>query len=147
MNPPLGRDFDTALAAVMGDLAVEVDALHASLIEERLALDQGDAQALDAAGRTKGNLLDRIEKLDVERRQLDAAAGVDSLADPRWAPTVDRLRECRGLNETNGRIVGQRMSHVRQALAVLSGEGPDGGTYGPNGVAKVKLRSATLAQV
>ncbi|MGN6092845.1 MAG: flagella synthesis protein FlgN [Luteibacter jiangsuensis] len=147
MNPPLGRDFDTAIAAVMGDLAVEVDALHASLIEERLALDQGDAQALDAAGRTKGNLLDRIEKLDVERRQLDAAAGVDSLADPRWAPTVERLRECRDLNETNGRIVGQRMSHVRQALAVLSGEGPGGGTYGPNGVAKVKLRSATLAQV
>ena len=51
MNPPLGRDFDTALAAVMGDLAVEVDALHASLIEERLALDQGDAQALDAGPR------------------------------------------------------------------------------------------------
>jgi flagella synthesis protein FlgN len=36
---------------------------------------------------------------------------------------------------------------VRQALAVLSGEAPGGSTYGPNGVAKVKLRSATLAQV
>lgn len=147
MSQPLGQDFDKALAAVMGDLAVEVDALHASLIEERLALDHGDAQALDAAGRTKGNLLDRIDRLDAERRQLGDAAGVDSLADPRWAPTVERLRECRNLNETNGRIVGQRMSHVRQALAVLSGEAPGGSTYGPNGVAKVKLRSATLAQV
>ena len=147
MNPPLGRDFDTALSAVMGELAGEVDALHASLIEERMALDQGDTEALAIAGRAKGDLLDRIDKLDVERRQLSDAAGVDSLADPRWAPTIERLRECRSLNEVNGRIVGQRMSHVRQALAVLSGEAPGGSTYGPNGVSKVKLRSATLAQV
>jgi len=147
MSPAPGQEFGAALAAVMGDLAVEVDALHACLIEERLALDHGDAMALDAAGRSKGSLLDRIEKLDVERRQLDAAAGIDSLADQQWAPTVERLRECRSLNETNGRIVAQRMSHVRQALSVLSGEAPGGSTYGPNGVAKVKLRSATLAQV
>ncbi|NID16893.1 flagella synthesis protein FlgN [Luteibacter yeojuensis] len=147
MSRPLGQDFDTALAAVMGELAGEVDALHASLIDERMALDQGDTVALETAGRAKGNLLDRIEKLDVERRQLSEAAGIDSLGDPRWAPAVERLRECRNINEVNGRIVGQRMSHVRQALAVLTGETPGGSTYGPNGVAKVKLRSATLAQV
>jgi flagellar biosynthesis protein FlgN len=147
MSLPLGQDFDTALVAVMGELASEVDALHASLIEERMALDQADVQALEVAGRTKGDLLDRIEKLDVERRQLSDAAGVDSLGDPRWTTTIDRLRECRTLNEVNGRIVGQRMSHVRQALALLSGDAPGGSTYGPNGVSKVKLRSATLAQV
>jgi flagella synthesis protein FlgN len=147
MSQPLGRDFDTALAAVMGELAHEVDALHASLVEERMALDQSDSAALETAGRAKASLLDRIEQLDVERRQLSEAAGVDSLADPRWAPTFDRLRECRSINEVNGRIVGQRIGHVRQALALLSGEGPGGSTYGPNGVAKVKLRSATLAQV
>ncbi|HEY4293942.1 flagellar protein FlgN [Luteibacter sp.] len=147
MSQPLGRDFDTALVAVMGELAGEVDALHASLIDERMALDQSDTKALETAGRAKGDLLDRIEKLEVERRQLSEAAGIDSLADPRWALTIERLRECRNLNEVNGRIVGQRMSHIRQALAVLSGEAPGGSTYGPNGVAKVKLRSATLAQV
>ena len=147
MSQPLGRDFDTALVAVMGELARDVDALHASLIDERMALDQADTDALQTAGRAKGNLLDRIERLDIERRQLSEAAGIDSLADPRWAPTIERLRECRSLNEVNGRIVGQRMSHVRQALAVLSGDAPGGSTYGPNGVAKVKLRSATLAQV
>jgi flagella synthesis protein FlgN len=147
MSQPLGPDFDTALVAVMGELAREVDALHASLIDERMALDQADTEALEATGLAKGDLLDRIEKLDVERRQLSEAAGIDSLNDPRWAPTVQRLRECKNLNEVNGRIVGQRMSHVRQALAVLSGDAPGGSTYGPNGVAKVKLRSATLAQV
>ncbi|MEZ2416835.1 flagella synthesis protein FlgN [Luteibacter sp. RCC_6_2] len=147
MTGPLGPDFDAALVAVMGDLAREVDALHASLVEERMALGQADPQALEAAGRAKGKLLDRIEKLDVERRQLGDAAGIDSLLDPRWLHTLERLGECRQLNEVNGRIVAQRMGHVRQALALISGESPGGSTYGRNGVAKVNLRSATLAQV
>lgn len=147
MSTSLGPDFDAALVAVMADLAREVDSLHASLIEERMVLGQADPAALETVGKTKGKLLDRIDKLDIERRQLGAAAGVDSLNDPRWAPTLDRLRECRQLNEVNGRIVGQRIGHVRQALALISGESPGASTYGPNGVAKVNLRSATLAQV
>jgi flagella synthesis protein FlgN len=147
MSGSLGPDFDAALVAVMGDLARDVDALHANLIEERMALDPTDVQALEATGKAKGELLDRIDQLDVERRQLSEAAGIDSLTDPRWAHTLERLRECKRLNEVNGRIVGQRISHVRQALALISGESPGGSTYGPNGVAKVNLRSATLAQV
>lgn len=147
MTGPLASDFDAALVAVMGDLAREIDALHASLIEERMALGQTDVQALENAGKAKGKLLDRIDKLDIERRQLGEAAGIDSLNDPRWTHTLDRLRECRQLNEVNGRIVGQRIGHVRQALALISGESPGASTYGPNGVAKVNLRSATLAQV
>lgn len=147
MTASLGPDFDAALVAVMGDLAREVDALHASLVEERMALGQADPQALETVGKTKGMLLDRIDKLDIERRQLGDAAGVDSLNDPRWTHTLERLRECRQLNEINGRIVGQRIGHVRQALALISGESPGASTYGPNGVAKVNLRSATLAQV
>lgn len=147
MTASLGPDFDTALVAVMGDLAREIDALHASLIEERMALGQTDVQALETVGKAKGTLLDRIDRLDIERRQLGEAAGVDSLNDPRWTHTLERLRECRQLNEVNGRIVSQRMGHVRQALALISGESPGASTYGPNGVAKVNLRSATLAQV
>jgi flagella synthesis protein FlgN len=147
MSGSLGPDFDAALVAVMGDLARDIDALHANLIEERMALGQPDTQALEATGKAKGKLLDRIDRLDIERRQLSEAAGVDSLADPRWSHTLERLRECRRLNEVNGRIVGQRIGHVRQALALISGEAPGGSTYGPNGVAKVNLRSATLAQV
>lgn len=146
MSDSPGSDFDLALRAVMGELAHEVDALHASLIDERMALDQVDASALEVAGRVKGGHLDRIEKLDTERRQLDAAAGVDSLVDPRWAPTIERLLECRRINETNGRIVGQRIGHVRDALALLAGDTPGGSTYGPNGTARVTLRSAPLAQ-
>ena len=147
MSASLGPDFDAALIAVMGDLAREIDALHASLIEERMALGQANPEALENVGKAKGKLLDRIDKLDIERRQLADAAGIDSLNDPRWTPTLDRLRECRQLNEVNGRIVGQRIGHVRQALALISGESPGASTYGPNGVAKVNLRSATLAQV
>jgi len=147
MSAAHGADFDAALVAVMGDLARDIDALHACLIEERLALDATDPQALDAATRAKGELLDRIESLDVERRQLSEAASLDSLADARWVVVFERLRECRQLNETNGRIVGQRIGHVRQALALISGGSPGGSTYGRNGEAKINLRSATLAQV
>ena len=147
MNGALGSDFDTALVAVMGELARDVDALHANLIDERMALDQADTSALEIVGRAKGKLIDHIEKLDVERRQLSNASGIDSLADPRWSMTMDLLVECRRLNEINGRIVAQRMSHVRQALALLAGDAPGGSTYGPQGTTKVRLRSATLAQV
>lgn len=147
MTNPHGADFDTALTGVMGDLAREVDALHAHLIDERMALDQADAAPLEAAGRAKSASLDRIERLDVERRQLSDASGIDSLNDARWSHTVERLLECRRINETNGRIVGQRMGQVRQALALISGDAPNGSTYGPDGSARIRLRSATLAQV
>lgn len=147
MTQPPGSDFDAALAGVMGDLAREVDGLHAHLIDERMALDQADAAALEAVGRAKSASLDRIDRLDAERRQLSDASGIDSLNDARWSHTVERLLECRRLNDTNGRIVGQRIGQVRQALAVISGDAPNGSTYGPDGTARIKLRSATLAQV
>jgi flagellar biosynthesis/type III secretory pathway chaperone len=140
-------DFDAALRAVMGDLAHEVDGLHASLIDERMALDQANTDALETVSRTKARHLDRIEKLDVERRHLGDAAGIDTLNDPRWTHTIERLVECRKLNEVNGRIVGQRIGHVRQALALLAGDSPGGSTYGPRGTSQVKLRSAIIAQV
>jgi len=148
MTDSLGSDFDAAVRAVMGDLAHEVDALHATLIDERMALDQADTHALDTVSRVKGKQLDRIEKLDAERRHLGDAAGIDTLNDARWTHTIERLVECRKLNEVNGRIVGQRMGHVRQALALLAGDSPGGSTYGPKGdTTRVKLRSATIAQV
>lgn len=147
MTGELSHDFDKALVAVMGELARAVDSLHANLIDERMALDQADTSALEIVGRAKGQLLDRIEKLDVERRQLSQASGIDSLADARWSATTDLLVECRRLNEVNGRIVHQRMGHVRQALALLAGDAPGGSTYGPQGTTKVRLRSAMLAQV
>lgn len=147
MTAAPGTDFDTALGAVMGDLARDVEALHARLGEERSALDQANMPALEIAGRAKLQLLERIEKLEVERRQLSDASGIDSLHDARWTPTIDLLLECRRLNEVNGRIVAQRMGHVRQALALLAGDAPGGSTYGPNGSTKVRLRSGMLAQV
>ncbi|GAA0900557.1 flagellar protein FlgN [Luteibacter anthropi] len=147
MTDSHASDFDAALRAVMDELAHEVDTLHATLVDERMALDQGDAPSLEVAGRAKSHSLDRIEKLDVERRHLSDAANVDSLNDPRWSHTIDRLLECRRMNEVNGRIVGQRIGQVRQALALISGDAQGGATYGPDGAARIKLRSATLAQV
>ncbi|MBB3225620.1 flagella synthesis protein FlgN [Luteibacter sp. Sphag1AF] len=145
MSESLQPEFHAALGAVMSDLARETDALHESLIEERMALDAGDVGALETVGRTKTSLLDRIEKLDVERRQLSEASGVDSLADPRWSATLAALAQCRHLNEVNGRIVAQRISHVREALRVLTGS-PGDDTYGPTGLPRSSLRSAPLAQ-
>ncbi|TCV94128.1 flagellar biosynthesis/type III secretory pathway chaperone [Luteibacter rhizovicinus] len=146
MSDSLQPEFHAALGAVMGDLARETDALHENLIEERMALDAGDATALEAVGKTKGALLDRIDKLDIERRQLSDAAGIDALADERWTATIASLNECRHLNEVNGRIVAQRIVHVRDALALLTGGKTGDVTYGPTGLTRSSLRSAPLAQ-
>jgi|SRR5690348_5453674 len=147
MSKLLHHELETALAAVVEDLHRSVTELAATLAAEREALVGADAAALDRAGARKQALMQQLEQLDAERVQLlkvepSAAAQVE----PRWREVLELLRGCHEMNQRNGSLVSQRLTQVREALAVLSGQGGDArGLYGPGGEVRTALRSHHLA--
>jgi flagella synthesis protein FlgN len=147
MSKLLHHELETALAAVVEDLHRSVTELAATLTAEREALVGADAAALDRAGAHKQALMQQLEQLDAERVQLlkvepSAAARVES----RWREVLELLRGCHEMNQRNGSLVSQRLTQVREALAVLSGQGGDArGLYGPGGEVRTALRSHHLA--
>jgi flagella synthesis protein FlgN len=147
MGTALHHELETALAAVVEDLHRAVTGLSATLDAEREALIAADAAALDRAGAHKQALMQQLEQLDAERVQMTrlepaAAARVE----PRWREVLEMLRRCHELNQRNGSLVGQRLAQVRQALAVLTGQGGDAkAVYGPAGELRTALHSHHLA--
>lgn len=148
MSRPVHQELDDALAAVLGDMRQAVDQLARALEEERLALDASDSDALDQAGSRKQAILLQLEQLDGERRQLgDARAATSPAAETAWAGVVQTLQRCQSLNQRNGSVVHQRLSQVRQALAVLTGHSNLSELYGRSGELQASLRSKVLAAV
>jgi flagella synthesis protein FlgN len=147
MGKQLHHELEAALAAVVEDLHRSVTELAAALADEREALIAADALALDRAGERKQALMQQLEQLDAERVQMlklqpDAAARVEA----RWREVLEQLRRCHELNQRNGSLVSQRLVQVREALAVLTGQGGDAkGLYGPAGEVRTALRSHHLA--
>jgi flagella synthesis protein FlgN len=112
-----------ALQAVMADMQVATTELRAVLDAEREALDRADSIALDAATCVKAELLQRLESLESERRQFEELVPATDACVEIWRHVCRQLEECRRINETNGSIVDQRLTHVRRALGVLRGSG------------------------
>lgn len=147
MSKLLHHELEAALAAVVEDLHQAATALGEALAAEREALVGADAPALDHAGTRKQVLMQRLEQLDAERVQmlkLEPAAAAQ--VEPRWREVLELLRSCHEMNQRNGSLVGQRLAQVREALAVLTGQGGDArGVYGPGGEVRTALRSHHLA--
>jgi flagella synthesis protein FlgN len=148
MSRPVHQDLDDALAAVLGDMRQAVEQFAKALEDERQALDARDSDALDQAGSRKQAVLLQLEQLDGERRQLrDARAAPSPTAETAWAGVVQALQRCQLLNQRNGSVVHQRLSQVRQALAVLTGHANQSELYGRSGELQASLRSKVLAAV
>ncbi len=146
MTQPLQAELDGALAAVIEELRESTAQFAACLGEEREALLNADAEALNRAGETKQALMRRLEQLDAERLQLCAAAPQAARdLQPAWSEVLHTLETCRKLNQRNGNLVGQRLVQVRRALTVLTGS-DDTGLYGRSGELQNARRSVSLAQ-
>jgi flagellar biosynthesis protein FlgN len=146
MNIQLQHELNDALTAVLGDMQQAVDQLVRVLEAERAALDTANNAALDHAGARKQALMQQLEQLDAERQQLsrEQPALADAL-EPVWARIVQSLRHSHLLNQRNGSAVNQRLSQVRQALAVLTGHAGESELYGRSGELHASLRSQVLA--
>ena len=146
MNPPLRQEFGEALAAVQGEMRQALEQLAQVLEAERNALDAGDTEALGQAGTRKQALMQQLEQLDAERRQLvREQPQTEAAPDPAWTDIVQSLQHCHRLNQRNGGIVNQRLQLVRQALAVLTGTDGDNGLYDRSGELHAGARSRPLA--
>ncbi len=147
MTPPLQAELDSALQAIVADMRAATMQLILVLDEEREALIQADAEALNRSGEAKQMLTRRLEQLDAERLHLSAAsAQTTRTVDPAWSELLKNLTACRDKNQRNGALVGQRLLQVRRALSVLTGNGSDSGIYGHSGTLHIGHRSLPLAE-
>ena len=147
MNPNLLAELGAALRAVLDEMSATTAQLIAVLDEEREALAVADAKALNRAGEAKQMLMRRLEQLDTERLHLcKTSAEAAQQVETQWQELLKSLAVCRDRNQRNGTLVGQRLAQVRRALAVLTGDEAQTGTYGQNGALQDSHRSVQLAQ-
>ncbi|HEX7817114.1 flagellar protein FlgN [Dyella sp.] len=147
MGARLLAEMHDALSAVLAEMQGAVADLEQVLSDERAALDQADAEALNRAGEQKQRLMHALEQLDAERVQL--SHNMDSPSDihqQTWSGILKSLAACQQANQRNGDIVEQRLQHVRRALAVLTGGKDEVDVYNPTGRVRGGFRSVSLAQ-
>ncbi len=150
-------DWRASLETVFDDEMAAAMDLLAALKAEREALKGRDLDALSASGEKKVGLLVALERLETERRELLALAGLpvdghtlldclgpaDTVA-VRWQRILGLLAECRTLNEANGRLVAVQRARIEQALGVIRGDG-SAPVYGPDGNRRGGRRGNAIA--
>jgi flagellar biosynthesis protein FlgN len=148
MSPNLQAELGAALRTVLDEMGATTTQLISILDEEREALECADAKALNRSGEAKQMLLRRLEQLDVERLHLsNTSSEAAQQTDSQWRDLLKSLSVCRDKNQRNGALVNQRLTQVRRALSVLTGNDSQIGTYGQNGAVHGTHRSVPLAQV
>jgi flagellar biosynthesis/type III secretory pathway chaperone len=108
--------------------------LAATLAAERSALTGDSPQAVEQNAAEKIRILETIEKLEAERRELWTAPsglGLAATVAERWRLLMELMAGCRSANEVNGHIVHVRQHQVQQLLDIVRG-GP-AITYSPQG--------------
>ncbi|MBB6240860.1 flagellar protein FlgN [Rhodanobacter sp. MP1X3] len=147
MIAPLQAELDDALRAIVDDMSAATTQLILVLDEEREALNRADANALNRAGEAKQMLMRRLEQLDAERLHMSSSsAHATQAVQPAWSALLKTLTTCRDKNQRNGALVGQRLSQVRRALSVLTGNGNESSVYSHSGTLQAGHRSLPLAE-
>jgi flagellar biosynthesis/type III secretory pathway chaperone len=116
------------------DREIEVArALAATLAAERTALTGDSPKAVEQKAAEKIQILQTIEKLEAQRRELCAGEGSGAAATvaERWRALMELMAGCRTANEVNGHIIHTRQHQIGQLLDIVRG-GP-AITYGPRG--------------
>jgi flagellar biosynthesis/type III secretory pathway chaperone len=114
------------------------------LAAERTALTGRSSNEVLARGNEKRAVLESLEALEAQRRDLCAALGValppgsgsengtpNEAVALRWRNLMMLTAECRTANEVNGKIIHVRQGQIRQLLDIVRGGSPV--TYGPKG--------------
>lgn len=146
MKASLQHELNDALASVLDDMQQAANQLLTALEAERTALDDACIEALDHASTRKQALMQQLEQLDSERQLLCREQPVRQAAlESEWQHVLHTLRRCHTLNQRNGHAVNQRLTQVRQALAILTGHTGDSELYGRSGELHRSLRSQVRA--
>jgi len=111
------------LSAVIAEQLRCAQAMLETLTRESQALADGDQSALGAATESKARLVDALDKLESERRELVQR---DDVSDqPEWQRLRDIIVLCKEQNQRNGMLLKARAENVRIALKTLRGSEPE----------------------
>jgi len=105
--------------------------------------DRRVAEAVEQKAAEKIQILENIEKLEVERRALcDApnAPGLAATVAERWRALLELMAGCRTANEVNGHIIHVRQHQIGQLIDIV--RGAPNITYGPQGKTFAKAQRA-----
>jgi flagella synthesis protein FlgN len=128
------------LNAVLGEQIRCAEAMLETLERENRALADGDHDALGAATDSKARLVEALEKLESERRNLTEET--DLGGGQEWQRLRDLVTECKNRNQRNGTLLQARAQSVRIALRTLRGSEPD--LYGSTGRASARTDARKL---
>ncbi len=118
---------DDSLVDVLDEQVRAAEAMLGTLDTESQALLESNPEALNTAGADKARLVETLESLEHERRdlaevlhlKLSTADGDD--ASLRWKRFLGLIEECRRRNQRNGILVNARREQVLEALKILRG--------------------------
>jgi flagellar biosynthesis protein FlgN len=117
-----------SLNAVLGEQIRCAEAMLETLTRESAALADGNHDALELATAAKTKLVDALEKLESQRRQV---APQDGSAGGEWQRLRELIARCKEQNQRNGTLLKARAENIRVALRALRGSEPE--LYGATG--------------
>lgn len=117
------------LSTILGEQIRCAEAMLETLASENRALADGDHDALKVATDAKAKLVDALERLETERRDLVADSDAAGAAD--WQRLRELVARCKEQNHKNGTLLHARAENVRIALKALRGSEPE--LYGASG--------------
>jgi len=109
------------LAAVLDEQIRCAEAMLTVLDREARALEAGDAEALNETGAEKVRLVEALDGLERERRDLAAVASDSARGalDGRWQRLLELTERLKAENARNGARVEARREQVLAALRLL----------------------------
>lgn len=159
---PTAAEARTQIVDIIDESVLQARSLNASLEDERRALEQQDADALNAVVVSKNDCAESLNALDQKRNALclqwGFAAGPEQMAEliswcdddnaisERWAELMNVAARGNTLNLTNGAIIRLRQQQFETSLSVLRGVTPGSDTYGRNGGESGDFSRRSLAE-
>jgi flagellar biosynthesis/type III secretory pathway chaperone len=105
------------------------EAMLDTLAVESRALADGNHEGLGHATEAKAKLVDALERLESERRELAPDDGATHVEE--WQRLRELIARCKEQNHRNGTLLNARAENVRSALKALRGSEPE--LYGASG--------------
>ena len=153
------QDLRSRAAQLLDGLLADAAAFAAALEDERSALQQRDAEAIDATSVSKRELVKAIERRSAALVDLlglpgtaPAAADVETALaqfqlDGSWRSLTGQLAQCRDDNNVNGAIIAMSRNLNDRLLALFDGGAPGASLYGDQGQVMRQGRSLAITQV
>jgi len=115
---------DSGMERVLDDQIRTAEAMLGTLDSENRALLDNDVDALNLAGTNKARLLQTMENLERERREIAEKLNVsweDELGGDRWQRLLNLMQKCHRRNQSNGALVKVRRDQLLEIMKIVSG--------------------------